>query len=168
MALMRRGLSEDEAYRRVQHEIEQKRRVAAEEVAAARAQASAFGATPFEGSSTGSKDGGGAAVPKARGFAETLLRRFAEEAREGNQPYPAHWFNADGSWRGIGDPKTELSTRTVRAINRVGRSSGLEPVTCRNDEDAQAAAAQAEAESMAAAEAGVGEDEAEDLRDPKA
>ena len=86
MALMRRGMTEEEAYRRVQHQVEQKRRVGADDVAAARAQASAFGATPFEAPSSGAEGGGGGGggggsagskAPAPRGFAEQLLRRFA-------------------------------------------------------------------------------------------
>ena len=151
MELMRRGLSEEEAYRRVQQHMDQQRRVAADDVASARAQASALGASPAEGPGSGDTEQSGASAPTPRGFAEQLLRRFAEEARDGNQPYPTHWFNADGSWRGIGDPASEISARTMRALNRTGRSTGLfQSVTFRSDDDAAKAAFRAEAEADAA------------------
>ena len=126
MALMRRGLSEEEAYRRVQQHLEGKRRATGGDVADARARASALGASPAEGPGSAAEGGDeSGSIPTPRGFAEQLLRRFAEEAREAGEPYPQHWFDGGGGWRGIGDAKRDLTSRTMRAINRTGRSTGL-------------------------------------------
>lgn len=108
-ALMRRGLSEDEAYRRVLEEDEDAKRVDDAEVAAAQAKARAMGASPAAG---------GMSPPKVT-LAEQLLRRFAEEARDSSQPYPRHWFNADGTWRGIGE-SASIDSKTTRALGRAG------------------------------------------------
>jgi hypothetical protein len=163
-AFMRRGLSEDEAYRRAHQQLSQEQRGAKDEVAAARAQAIALGATPAVGvGSAGSDAAGGAGGPAKPGFATRLLRRFAEEARDGDQPYPRHWFNEDGTWRGIGDP-SQFDRKTVRAIERTaatqkadgdvgGLASLFSDVQLRNEKDAIADAAAAEAEAAAAEKA---------------
>ena len=50
---------------------------------------------------------------------QQLLRRFAEEARDQGLPYPKHWFDADGSWLGIGfnQFRDQLPGKTRRALN---------------------------------------------------
>ena len=134
-ALMRRGLSEEEAYRRVAGEQEERRRVADAEVAAAREQARALGASPAGG-------GGGAPAPDGDGLAARLLRRFAEEARDSGQPYPRHWYHDDGSWRGIG-LDDNVDQRTKRAIERQGelmhlmrqRDASFEEAATRDETD---------------------------------
>ena len=103
MELMRKGLSEDDAYRQAAKHQEQQT-VASPEATEALAAARAFGATPggdaageagepAAASSGGS--GGGGLVKQA------LLRRFAEEARDAKLPYPKNWFDKDGNWTGI-------------------------------------------------------------------
>lgn len=126
LALMRKGLSEEEAYRRVLARTQQQQRADAEQVAAAREQARALGAD-------GAGDGGGVGGGRGEGFAARLLRRFAEEAREGNQPYPKHWFfDADdagdgkGGWRGLGETSAHLDARTSKALGRTARAHGAD------------------------------------------
>lgn len=104
---IRRGKSEEEAYRLVYAQQEERRRFDDAEVAAARETARTVGAVPAVG----------AAAPDGDSLAARLLRRFAEESRDSGQPYPKHWFNADGSWRGIGVDDA-LSARTTRALSR--------------------------------------------------
>jgi hypothetical protein len=126
MELMRTGFSEDEAYRRVALELKQKRKLREGEAEAARADARGLGATPAAGGG-GSKERGG--------FAEQLLRRFAEEARSSGQPYPRHWFadGGKGSWRGIGaevagrSVAEQLGRTTERALERAESHFGGEP-----------------------------------------
>ena len=57
--------------------------------------------------------------------AQHLLRRFAEEAREMNQPYPKHWFDAQGGWVGIGKTQSQLAlqTSTLKALRDVEAST---------------------------------------------
>jgi hypothetical protein len=112
MALMRKGLSEEEAYRRVLNEEEEASRPSRGEVSDAHASARALGATPAQPETS------------REGFAERLLRRFAEEARDGKQPYPEHWFNEDGTWRGIG-MATQLQGSTRRALERAANRPGV-------------------------------------------
>lgn len=97
MALMRKGLSEEEAYREVLLQDKQATS-ASPEAADARSAAMAFGATP---------SGGG--VPN-----DELLRKFAEEARAARMPYPEHWFAADGSWVGIRTKSAEPASPRQR------------------------------------------------------
>ena len=115
LAMMRKhNLSEEEAYRRVLMQQQQKEKIADEEVQAAREQAKALGASPAVD---------GAQKFLREGFAARLLRRFAEEARDSKQPFPKHWF-ADGpdgergmgEWRGLAQP--ELESKTVKAFER--------------------------------------------------
>ena len=150
-ALVRRGFSETEAYRRVKQQMDQKRK-ATDDIAAARAQASALGVEPAE--SPGSVAADGNAKPKTpAGFAEQLLRRFAEEARDANQPYPQHWFGSDGEWNGIGDV-SQLNARTRSMLSRTGRQTGLfDGMTFRDSKQAANAAADAEAEADASLDA---------------
>jgi len=165
MKLMRKGLSEEEAYRRVQQQQQQDGRGDADEVAAARDAARALGATPAEGAA-----GGGGRASRPEGFAARLLRRFAEEAREGGQPYPKHWFleqdgaAGKGPWRGTGAPE-EIDKRTAKALENTARAQSpgavdrmMAGMQIRDARDAQAAAAEAEAE---AAEAEAADTEAE-------
>jgi hypothetical protein len=112
-ALMRKGLSEEEAYRRVLKEQQEERRASDGEAAAARKDARALGATPV-----GDRR-------EHEGFAERLLRRFAEEARDGGHSYPRHWFDDEGKWSGIGKTplSTQLDSRTMRGLQRAKATS---------------------------------------------
>lgn len=65
-----------------------------------------------------------APLPRA-GFAASLLRRFAEEARDGGQPYPAHWFGEGGEWRGIGAP-SDIDSKTRAAFRRTADAHGVD------------------------------------------
>ena len=80
------------------------------EAETARQQAEAMGA-----GSADSKPAG----PVRTLMQQQLLRRFAEEARDQGLPYPKHWFDADGSWLGIGFDKfrDQLPGKTRRALN---------------------------------------------------
>lgn len=167
-SLMRKGLSEEEAYRRVLELSQQEQRGNADEVAAARAQASALGASPAEG---GAAEGGAAeavgsaaAAPGAHsreGFAARLLRRFAEEARESGQPFPKHWFldEGRGAWQGVGD-RGQLDKATKKAFERTARQQGgaggvtnlFGGMSISNRSDFAAAAEAAEAAAAAAEE----------------
>lgn len=100
MALMRKGLSEEEAYREVMRQQKQATS-ASPEAADARRAAMAFGAMP---SGEAGVSGGGV-------LNEELLRKFAEEARAARMPYPEHWFAADGSWVGIRTKPPEAAPR---------------------------------------------------------
>ena len=82
MALMRKGLGEEEAYRQVKQQLAQETTASPEAADALRA------ATAFGG------EGGG-------GVQQELLRQFAEEARDAGMPYPEHWFDAAGNWVGV-------------------------------------------------------------------
>ena len=120
LRLMRhQGLSEAEAYRRVAQGYRDERRVADDEVAAARAQARAFGATPAQEAEQPQKQQQ-PSPPKQDSFATRLLRRFAEEAKSSGEAYPRHWFAADGTWKGIGLVEAEMGGRTMRDIKRHG------------------------------------------------
>lgn len=178
LTLMRKGYSEEEAYRRVLHLQQSKQRIDDDVVAAARAQASAIGAeaaTAAEDVGTAGTAGSGDSAAR-EGFAARLLRRFAEEARDGGQPYPKHWFldkdgvPGKGPWRGIG--AAQVDKRTVRALERTaqdqsaaglsGLFSGMD-LRGRREAQADAMAGQAEAEAAeraaAAAEAEMESDE---------
>ena len=102
--LMRRGLSEEESYRRTAREHEERRRLSKHEASDAHRTARSIGASPRE---TADSDG----------LAARLLRRFAEESRDSKMPYPRHWFREDGTWRGIGAQDT-VNNRTLRALER--------------------------------------------------
>ena len=116
--LMRKGLSEEEAYRRVAQQDEERRRVADAEVATAQEQARSLGVTPaIGGAALPGTSGGARTAPDGDGLAARLLRRFAEEARDSGEPYPKHWFDQDGSWRGIGIDDA-IGARTSRALDR--------------------------------------------------
>lgn len=128
LKLMRvQGLSEEEAYRRVAQAAQEEAQFEDEEVAAARKAAANLGLTPAvpdqSSSSSSSSPAASAAKPGEEGisgeelFSVRLLRRFAEEARDAGDSYPKHWFNADGSWRGIGQPvESALDRRTTRQL----------------------------------------------------
>jgi len=124
IAHMRRGDTEEQAYRRVlQKQREQQEhdgRVRDAEVEEAKQHAAALGAIPAavaeplrysgtEGPST---------------VAQQLLRRFAEEAKEAGQPYPKHWFDANGAWVGIGKTQeTGLQGSTLKALSKTEADS---------------------------------------------
>ena len=118
--LMRRGLSEEEAYRRVAAEHEEQRVAQDSEVESARERAQALGAQP-------------AVQAPREGLAVRLLRRFAEEARESGQPYPRHWFSKDGNgpWAGIGAVQ-ELDGRTRSRVEK--SAQGLQDITALLDD----------------------------------
>ena len=117
--MMRRGVPEEEAYRRVKQQQAEKRRVDDAEATLAQQQAQSLGLSPAARSAA-TASSADTAAPGERtreGFAARLLRRFAEEARAGGQPYPLQWFDDKGRWIGIAtdDP---VSKRTARAFER--------------------------------------------------
>ena len=110
MELIQTGMGEEEAYKATEAEQKRSEQVASLEAETARQQAEAMGA--------------GSADSKPAGHVRTLmqqqlLRRFAEEARDQGLPYPKHWFDADGSWLGIGfnQFRDQLPGKTRRALN---------------------------------------------------
>ena len=83
--LMRRGVPEEEAYRRVKQQQAEKRRVDDAEATLAQQQAQSLGLSPAARSAA-TASSADTAAPGERtreGFAARLLRRFAEEARAG-------------------------------------------------------------------------------------
>jgi len=91
MELMRKGMGEEEAYRKVLEEQKQETVGSPEAIDAMRA-ARSFGAT--QGGETAEASSGG-------GVKQALLREFAEDARAAGLPYPTHWFDKEGNWIGI-------------------------------------------------------------------
>ncbi len=130
MELMRKGMGEEEAYRKVLEEQKQETVGSPEAIDAMRA-ARSFGAT--QGGETAEVRGGAArgvapgvlhVVPlppppppapfvthqacplpsqasSGGGVKQALLREFAEDARAAGLPYPTHWFDKEGNWIGI-------------------------------------------------------------------
>lgn len=97
LEFMRSGKTREEAYAAAGRELEHEERVRALEAETARQQAAALGAAPATEQNTAA-----AMRPMLR---QQLLRRFAEEARDQGLPYPRHWFDAKGKWKGIGADK---------------------------------------------------------------
>eukprot|EP00316_Scyphosphaera_apsteinii_P005979 CAMPEP_0119338930 /NCGR_PEP_ID=MMETSP1333-20130426/97225_1 /TAXON_ID=418940 /ORGANISM="Scyphosphaera apsteinii, Strain RCC1455" /LENGTH=278 /DNA_ID=CAMNT_0007350351 /DNA_START=10 /DNA_END=846 /DNA_ORIENTATION=+ len=117
--LMKRGQSEEQAYRNVQELEKQAARIRAIETETAKQQAIALGAQPATDQATT------AAVRPL--LQQQILRQFAEEARDQGLPYPRHWFNADGAWRGIGASqiRSEMLTTTRKALDKSQLDSDL-------------------------------------------
>ena len=120
---MRRGATEEEAYdlalQQQKEKAELTKRARDAEVERAARQAAAVGATQGDEATPSH-------VPSA--VAQSLLRRFAEEAREAGQPYPKHWF-ADGGygeWRGISSTQVQLDLveSTRKALKRTEADMG--------------------------------------------
>mmetsp|Transcript_46554 Transcript_46554/g.101141 ORF Transcript_46554/g.101141 Transcript_46554/m.101141 type:complete len:270 (-) Transcript_46554:345-1154(-) len=112
---MKAGESEEEAYRSVLREQQKQERVLSMETEAARQQALAMGATPAAGDGTHKKKSAQTMMQ------QRLLRQFAEEARDQGLPYPRHWFDKNGEWRGIGAEQLQKLERTTRRSLGVGR-----------------------------------------------
>jgi len=119
MELMRGGATKDEAYLAAHEELEQNKRIRELEAETARQQAAALGAEPATAERTAK-----AMRPMLQ---QQLLRRFAEEARDQGLPYPRHWFDASGKWKGVGVDKMrdELLPITRKSLDRPGIDSDL-------------------------------------------
>ena len=140
-ALMKAGMAEEDAYRAVAAEQQREARVRALEEQGEREDAQPAGAPsepptarvrrharphPAADRPRSLARRGARASPPARArqagarLEQQLLRRFAEEAREQGLPYPAHWFDAAGEWRGIGGPAglEQLEARTRRSLRK--------------------------------------------------
>ena len=130
-ALMKAGMAEEDAYRAVAAEQRREARVRALEEQGESDDAGSTGA-PSEPPTarvrravthhahTRSLSPPARAWQAGARLEQQLLRRFAEEAREQGLPYPAHWFDADGEWRGIGGPAglEQLEARTRRSLRK--------------------------------------------------
>jgi hypothetical protein len=116
MELIEQGVDPDEAYNMVKAEQEREGSVRALEDQSARKVAAALGAAPAD-----EGEGGRMRVQTQ------LLRRFAEEARDMGLPYPKHWFDHDGSWKGMGAQllRASLDGSTRRALDKkAGAAAG--------------------------------------------
>jgi len=119
MQLINDGMKPDEAFRTVKAEQEREGDVHELEDRTARKIAAALGAAPADEGESG----------RMR-QQQQLLRRFAEEARDMGLPYPKHWFDAAGAWKGIGGEslRASLAANTKRALERSapmgGRNAG--------------------------------------------
>lgn len=125
-AYMRKGASEEEAYRltlqKVKQLAEESARARKDEVELARKQAAKIGATQ-------------SAIHQpanSSGMVQHILRRIAEEAREAGEPYPKHWFadRGKGRWVGIGSQEVidqmEMVTRKViRTDEDIGATAAM-------------------------------------------
>lgn len=131
---MRKGASEEEAYRLVLKELkaaaEEQERIRQSEVENAREQAAALGATP----SIGGK-------PKVTPtMAEQLLRLFAEEARDAGQAFPKHWFGdgGKGAWLGIsGSLSQDMLAKTQNVLDHGEADVGAIAAMLRGEQEIQ-------------------------------